>query len=250
MVPRGWDIGPTILMGPSPWPSWIARSNGHLHKEPHTHAHTHTHTYTHRQTDRQTWSSLVLKRIFSRSLDRAWPRVCGDPRCGFGREIWSWNSSDRNCKLCRRPRRLRSPRTPGLWCDLKNKENLEQFFDVLSFSGNLWSFSPSKKFEQFSTCSLFGETFSTSKKLTYHLSWPYLTWSSRGTEQESGAAAVPLLRRSPPQNCPPWFDWKKMQNFNFKFKYAERKLQRRVFFNVLARAKLELGRKLWSKVRA
>ena len=22
LVPRGWGIGPTIPMGPSPWPSW------------------------------------------------------------------------------------------------------------------------------------------------------------------------------------------------------------------------------------
>ena len=32
MIPRGWDIGPTIPMGPSPWPSWNARSHGHLHE--------------------------------------------------------------------------------------------------------------------------------------------------------------------------------------------------------------------------
>ena len=29
---RGWDIGPTLLMGPSPMPSWNARSHGHFHK--------------------------------------------------------------------------------------------------------------------------------------------------------------------------------------------------------------------------
>ena len=28
LVPRGWDIGPTIPMGPSPWPSWNARTMG------------------------------------------------------------------------------------------------------------------------------------------------------------------------------------------------------------------------------
>ena len=32
MLPRGWDIGPKIPMGPSPWPSWNTRSHGHLHK--------------------------------------------------------------------------------------------------------------------------------------------------------------------------------------------------------------------------
>ena len=32
MVPRGWDIGPTSPMGPSLWPSWNARSHGHLHE--------------------------------------------------------------------------------------------------------------------------------------------------------------------------------------------------------------------------
>ena len=32
MVPRGWDFGPTILMGPSPRPSWAARSNGQFHE--------------------------------------------------------------------------------------------------------------------------------------------------------------------------------------------------------------------------
>ena len=32
MVPRGSNIGPTFLMGPSPWPSWNAQSHGHLHK--------------------------------------------------------------------------------------------------------------------------------------------------------------------------------------------------------------------------
>ena len=32
MVPRGWDIGLTIPMGPSPWPSWYARSHGHYHE--------------------------------------------------------------------------------------------------------------------------------------------------------------------------------------------------------------------------
>ena len=32
MVPRAWDIGPTSPMGPSPWPSWNARSHGHLHE--------------------------------------------------------------------------------------------------------------------------------------------------------------------------------------------------------------------------
>ena len=29
---RGWDIGPTSPMGPSPWPSWNARFHGHLHE--------------------------------------------------------------------------------------------------------------------------------------------------------------------------------------------------------------------------
>ena len=28
LVPRGWDVGPTIPMGPSPWPSWNARTMG------------------------------------------------------------------------------------------------------------------------------------------------------------------------------------------------------------------------------
>ena len=32
LVPRGWDIGPTIPMDPSAWPSWNARSHGHLHE--------------------------------------------------------------------------------------------------------------------------------------------------------------------------------------------------------------------------
>ena len=32
MLPRSWDIGPTRPMGPSPWPSWNARSHGHLHE--------------------------------------------------------------------------------------------------------------------------------------------------------------------------------------------------------------------------
>ena len=32
MVLRGWDIGPTIPMGPSPRPSWNAQSHGHLQK--------------------------------------------------------------------------------------------------------------------------------------------------------------------------------------------------------------------------
>ena len=36
LVPRGWDIEPTRPMGPSPWPSWNARSHGHLHKGQHT----------------------------------------------------------------------------------------------------------------------------------------------------------------------------------------------------------------------
>ena len=31
MVPRGWDIEPKILMGPSPRPSWATLSHGHLH---------------------------------------------------------------------------------------------------------------------------------------------------------------------------------------------------------------------------
>ena len=43
MVPRGtagWDIGPAIPMGPSPWSSWNARSHGHLHKGQPLYIHT------------------------------------------------------------------------------------------------------------------------------------------------------------------------------------------------------------------
>ena len=43
MVPRGWDIGPTSPMGPSPWPSWNARSHGHLHQEQPLYIHTYIH---------------------------------------------------------------------------------------------------------------------------------------------------------------------------------------------------------------
>ena len=32
MMSRGWDIGPANRSGSSPWPSWNARTHGHLHK--------------------------------------------------------------------------------------------------------------------------------------------------------------------------------------------------------------------------
>ena len=44
MVPRDWDIGPTIPMGPSPWPSWNARPHGHLHEGRPLYIHTYIHT--------------------------------------------------------------------------------------------------------------------------------------------------------------------------------------------------------------
>ena len=43
MVPRGWDIGPTIPMGPSPRPSWTARSNGQFHEGQPLYIHTYIH---------------------------------------------------------------------------------------------------------------------------------------------------------------------------------------------------------------
>ena len=42
MVPQGWDIGPTSPMGPSPWPSWNARSHGHLHEGQPLYIHSYT----------------------------------------------------------------------------------------------------------------------------------------------------------------------------------------------------------------
>ena len=40
-VPWGWDIGPTIPMGPSPWPNWSAWSHGQFHKwQPLTYIHS------------------------------------------------------------------------------------------------------------------------------------------------------------------------------------------------------------------
>ena len=40
MVPRGWDIGPTSPMDPSPWPGWNAGSHGHLYEgRPYTYIH-------------------------------------------------------------------------------------------------------------------------------------------------------------------------------------------------------------------
>ena len=40
MVPRGWDIGPTSPMGPSPWPSWTARFHGLFHEGQPLYIHT------------------------------------------------------------------------------------------------------------------------------------------------------------------------------------------------------------------
>ena len=40
MVPRGWDAGPTLLIGPSPRPSWNAWSREHFHKGQPLYLHT------------------------------------------------------------------------------------------------------------------------------------------------------------------------------------------------------------------
>ena len=40
LVPRGWDIGPTIPLGPSPWPSWTALFHGQLHEGQPLYIHT------------------------------------------------------------------------------------------------------------------------------------------------------------------------------------------------------------------
>ena len=55
MVPRDWNIGPTIPMGPSPRPSWTARSNGQFPEvQP---------IYIHTSNMGQMLSLLVAKKI-------------------------------------------------------------------------------------------------------------------------------------------------------------------------------------------
>ena len=44
-VPRGWDIGPTLLMGPSPRSSWNAQSHWAFHKGQPLYIHTTIHTW-------------------------------------------------------------------------------------------------------------------------------------------------------------------------------------------------------------
>ena len=56
LVPRGWDIGPTIPMGPSPWPSWIAPFHGQFHEGRPLYIHTYIHAekaYKHKNIKKQ-----------------------------------------------------------------------------------------------------------------------------------------------------------------------------------------------------
>ena len=60
VVPRGWDIGPTSPMGPSPCPSWNARSHGHLHEG----RSLYIHTYIHR-TKAATAAAAIVATMYS-----------------------------------------------------------------------------------------------------------------------------------------------------------------------------------------
>ena len=64
MVPRGWDIGPTSPMGPSPWPSSNARSHGHLHEGQPLYIHTYIHVMYSRHISTVSYSLNTSSYLF------------------------------------------------------------------------------------------------------------------------------------------------------------------------------------------
>ena len=67
LVPRGWDIGPTIPMGPSPWPSWNGRSHGLLYKGRPLYIHTSSNIYFLPVTQLKPAKIQILKLVWKKS---------------------------------------------------------------------------------------------------------------------------------------------------------------------------------------